>query len=72
MKKCKKKSFVKRIVYESNSEKRSQCLLFVSKTKEIKEIHVLGLDTASVRKASLITYFKASDLYRVDIYNGMT
>lgn len=69
MKKCKKKSFVKRIVYESNSEKRSQCLLFVSKTKEI---HVLGLDTASVRKASLITYFKASDLYRVDIYNGMT
>lgn len=69
MKKCKKNPFVERIVYKSNSEKRSQCLLFVSKTKEI---HALGLDTASVRKASLITYFKASDLYTVDIYNGMS
>lgn len=33
MKKCKKRSFIKRIVYESHSE-RSQYLWFVSKTKE--------------------------------------
>lgn len=44
------------------------CYLF----QRQKKIHVLGLDCASERKAILSCIFKASDLYTVDIYNGMS